>query len=244
MELRRFSKRSRFLVAIVRGVKLIVQGYREAVWSIFRSQAIKTYLKSHQIKKLQIGAQYNVLKGWLNTDLYPRSSEVVFLDAAKPFPFESGTFDYIFCEHLIEHLTYNEGMFMLRECHRVLKPGGKIRIVTPSLETLIGLYTSEKSDLQQQYMHWIIDKFLPETGTYREAFVINNAFKNWGHQFIYDRATLRSTLEEIAFVDVVCYAPSESDDNNLRGLESHGKAIGDEDMNRFETMVIEAKCPM
>jgi hypothetical protein len=57
MELKRFLKRSRFLVAIVSGVKLIVQGYREVVWSIFRSRAIKTYLKSHQIRKLQIGAQ-------------------------------------------------------------------------------------------------------------------------------------------------------------------------------------------
>jgi len=244
MKFKRFLKRSRFLVAIARGVKLIVQGYRKAVWSIVRSRSIKNYLKSHQIRKLQIGAQHNVLKGWLNTDLYPMSSEVVFLDATKPFPFEDGTFDYIFCEHLIEHLTYKDGQFMLRECYRILKPGGRIRIATPDLETLIGLYTKEKTDMQRRYIQWTMDQFLSDIGVPNEVFVINNAFRGWGHQFIYDRTTLQCALEEVAFVDVVCYALDESDDENFRGLESHSEAIGNEDMNRFETMVLEAKRPI
>jgi len=133
---------------------------------------------------------------------------------------------------------------MLRECYRVLKPGGKIRIATPDLETLIGLHTPDKSELQQRYIEWIIDTFLPQVGVYRESFVINNAFRNWWHQFIYDRATLQSAMEEVGFVDITRYAPGESDDEVLRGIESHGKAAGNEDMNRFETMVLEAKRPI
>lgn len=245
-EFKRFIKRFRFLIAIVRCLKLIAQGYRKTVWYIVRPQSIKNYLQTHQIRKLQIGAKGNILKGWLNTDLCPPSSEVVFLDATKPFPFEDSTFDYIFCEHLIEHLTYHEGLSMLHECYRVLKPGSRIRIATPDFEKLIGLYTREKSDLQQQYIEWVIREFLPEIKTCinKDVFVINNFFRCWEHKFIYDRATLQETLEEAAFVEILFYPPGESDDNNLRCLESHGKAIGSEDMNRFETMVIEARRPI
>lgn len=239
-----FLQRSKFLVTLVRFIRAGLRGCHNVRCKIIRSQTIKSYLRTHPIRKLQIGAQCNVLKGWLNTDLNPKLNEVVFLDATKTFPFESATFDYIFCEHLIEHLTYHEGLFMLRECHRVLKPGGKIRIATPNLEILIGLYRSEKSDIQQQYIHWIMNKFLPEIRVPHETFVINNAFRCWGHQFIYDRVILQHVLEEVAFYDIVFYAPDESSDENLRDLESHGKTIEDEDMNRFETMIIEAKCPL
>lgn len=241
---KRFIERSRFLLAIVRIVLFCRQWYRRAIWHIVRSRAIKSYLKSHQARKLQIGAGPNVLEGWLNTDEQPISRRVIYLDAKKPFPFESGTFDYVFSEHLIEHLTYGEGLSMLRECYRVLKPGGRIRIATPDLETLIALYTPEKSDLQQEYIRWITDMFMPELGIYRDSFVINNAFWGFGHRFIYDRTTLQSAMEEVGLVDITCYAPSESDDEVLRGVESHGKAAGNEAMNRFETMVLEAKRPM
>lgn len=241
---RRFIKRSRFLFALAKAILFSVRKCHRVIGPLVRSQAIKSYFRSHQIRKLQIGAGPNILEGWLNTDYYPGSRGVVFLNATKHFPFKDRTFDYIFSEHQIEHLTYREGLYMLRECYRILKAGGRIRIATPDLETLIGLYTSEKSDIQQRYINWIVDNFLPEIGIYRESFVINNAFRNFGHQFIYDRATLQGAMEEVGFIGITRYAPGESDDEVLRGIESHGKAAGDEDMNRFETMVLEAKRPM
>jgi len=213
---------------------------------LIRSKAIEDYLKHHQVRKLQLGTGQNLLEDWLNTDVNPDPSPdlggIVFLDAKKPFPIEDGTFDYVFLEHVIEHVQFNEGLSLLRECHRILKPDGRIRIATPDLETLIQLHTTQKTDIQKRYVNWIVDKFLPEVGIYSECFVINNAFRNWRHQFIYDHATLQLAMERTGFVNVISYRPGESDDENLRGIESHGKAIGDEDLNRFETMVLEARC--
>jgi len=195
------------------------------------------------VRKLQIGAGSNVLDDWLNTDVYLTQSGVTFLNAKKPFPFEDCAFDYIFSEHQIEHITYKEGVFMLRECYRVLKPGGGIRIATPDLEILIGLYRPEKSNLQQRYIHWIIDRYLPQIDVYRASFVINNAFRNWGHQFIYDRMTLQNAMEEAGFTNITRYALGESDEEIFRGIEVHANAVESEDMNQYETMVLEAKRP-
>jgi len=242
-ELKQFFKRSRCIVTLARSIQFGVQDCRRVTWCLVRSRAIESYLRSYQIRKLQIGAGPNIMKGWLNTDVYPTSPEVVFLDATKPFPFLDCIFDYVFSEHLIEHLTYDEGLFMLRESYRVLKPGCRIRIATISLEALLSLYKAGKSGLQQKYIKWFIDRYLPEIGEYRESFVINSVFREFGHQFLYDRPTLQSVMEEAGFIDFNSYTPGESADESLRGIESHGKVVGNEEMNQFETMVMEAKRP-
>lgn len=214
-----------------------VKGY------LFRSGIIKLYLKSHKIHKLHIGAAGNIIEEWLNADLKPRSEKVIFLDVTEAFPMKPCTFDYIFSEHLIEHLPYNAGRFMLKECYRVMKPGGRIRIATPDLVQLTGLLSPKKSELQERYIKWIIDKFLPGLKVYRASIVINNSFCNFGHCFIYDRETLKDILEEAGFIEVISFLSGESNDAHLKGIEFHGLSVGSEEMNRFETMVLEARRP-
>jgi len=48
---------------------------------------------------------------------------------SEPFPFNSDTFDVVFSKSVIEHL-FDPGNFM-RESYRVLKPGGRIILMTP-----------------------------------------------------------------------------------------------------------------
>lgn len=216
---------------------------QQLAWARAAAQALDAYRAAHDVRKLQLGTGTNPLAGWLNTDIVPSGAGIVFLDSTKPFPIEDASFDYVFSEHHIEHLTYAEGLITLRECYRVLRPGGRIRIATPSLETLIGLYTGQTDDVQQRYIRFITDTFLPDVRTYSAVFVLNNAFRNWGHQFLYDRATLQQTMIDVGFVEVVGVSPGESEDPHLRGIDSHGQFIGDEEMSRFETMVLEGRRP-
>src|SRR3954451_18626949 len=88
---------------------------------------VDRYLARHKVRKLQIGCGDNLHDGWLNADLFPRSASVIHLDATALFPFGDESFDYVFSEHMIEHVPYEQGLRMLSECHRVLKRGGKIR---------------------------------------------------------------------------------------------------------------------
>ena len=99
---------------------------------------IRDYLESHWIRKLHLGAGGNDPTEWLNTDIFPTGEEV-YVDATKPFPFPDGSFQYVFSEHMIQAVPWEGGLAMLKECYRVLAPGGKLRIVSPNLEKFVQL---------------------------------------------------------------------------------------------------------
>ncbi|HYA34737.1 MAG TPA: methyltransferase domain-containing protein [Candidatus Binataceae bacterium] len=72
----------------------------------------------------------------VSADLFPGESSgatisVVRADANQAFPFRASSFDYVLSREGIEHLENQTGF--LRECARVLKPGGTIVITTPNL---------------------------------------------------------------------------------------------------------------
>jgi len=235
-----------------------------------RQQIVAEYLATHPLRKLQIGTGENPIPGWLNTDLEPTLPEVVYLDALERLPFEDQTFDYVFSEHMIEHIPYKQGLQMLKEIHRILRAGGRVRIATPDLSKLVELLAEEKSELQQRYLEWHsrqvmglyspqksrlqierpeweLDfqhmlRYYPDPGNDTACFVLNNFFRSYGHQFLYDPKTLRSSLQAAGFVQIVQLQPDESPDENLRGIDAHERLIGAE-MNRIETMVFEAIRP-
>jgi predicted SAM-dependent methyltransferase len=239
MDVRRILKRSETMVGAVRDCRKVLASMR-AVKRWGSLSISKRYLASAQIKKLQIGAGQNSLKGWLSADISPASQDTMYLDATQRFPFATQTFDYIYSEHMIEHISWKDGIGMLKECHRVLKPGGTLRVATPDLAVMIGLY-ARQDELAKRYIAWITDNFLPDVQVHNPVFVINNAFHDWGHQFLYDAETMEGTMRLAGFTSVHRCTPGQSDDPHLAGIESHGAAANAREMGDFETMVLEAK---
>jgi predicted SAM-dependent methyltransferase len=181
---------------------------------------VEKYSYAIEIKKLHIGCGERILQGWLNSDYFPSSDKILYLDATKSFPFESNEFDYIFSEHMIEHISYDQGLRLLTECYRVLKPGGKVRISTPDLSFIINLYRNNKSIIQKDYIKWSIDNFINSAPLYEVTFVINNFVRRWGHKFIYDEKLLRYSLEKVGFANITKCDLNRSQDVNLVGLEN------------------------
>ena len=221
--------------------------YRKLSRKLLRpeQQFLRQYLETAEVKKLHIGSGYHLIKGWLNCDLLDdweimRGVPIYPLDATKPFPLANDTFDAVFSEHMIEHVSYDEGSRMLAECFRILKPGHFIRITTPDLKFLIALYAAEKTDLQKQYIKWASEAFLNGRCPV-DTFVINNFFQNFGHRFIYDEATLRRSMMDAGFVDVITRPLGESPHFDLKNLENEGRIPPG--FLRLESLVLEAMKP-
>lgn len=203
---------------------------------------IRCYLATAEVPRLHLGAGDNLLDGWLNTDRDPIDG-AVHLDVARPFPAPDGVFRYVTSEHLVEHVPYATALAMLRESHRVLVPGGRIRIATPDLRALTSLLDGPDRDVGDRYARWLRDSYFPHANGPAAVFALNQVLRGWGHQFVFDFATLRDTLAASGFADVVRRPFRDSDDPQLARLEAHGVADGNEDLTRFETLVVEARRP-
>ncbi len=202
---------------------------------------INDYFDRHPIRKLNIGCGNNILKGWLNSDYSPISSGILQLDATKVYPFKAGEFDYIFSEHMIEHVPYHKGRQMLSECFRILKSEGKLRIATPDLSFLIDLYRSNKSELQIKFIKYSIDKYIAYAPDYQDTFVINNYVRAWGHQFIYDEKVLSRLMADVGFVKITRFNVGESRDKALQNLENVSRKPAG--LLALESLVLEGTKP-
>ena len=180
---------------------------------------VRRHFESEPARRLHLGCGTHLLDGWLNSDRCPRSGRLLSLDVTRRFPLPDDAFDYVFSEHVIEHLEYRQGGHMLAECFRVLKPGGRLRISTPDLAFLLALHGDDLSDLQEGFIRHSIDTWFKGAPGYDSTFVINNYVRAWGHQFIYDERVLRDSMERAGFTHLKRYPVSESEDEELRNLE-------------------------
>lgn len=80
------------------------------------------------MKNINLGCGENRLDGWENHD-----SDV---DITKPLPWPENSVDFILAEHVFEHVSGPDALRFLYECHRILKPGGVLRLCVPVLDNL------------------------------------------------------------------------------------------------------------
>ena len=200
---------------------------------------IRNYLSSAaDFTGLQIGGGTHQLAGWLKTDLNP-DLKTVYMDATKRFPFADNTFGYIVAEHVIEHISHADALNMLRECHRVLKNDGVVRISTPNIELTHELMHRPLTPTLERYVSWSNSTF-PGTGNSNSAIhVVNRLQHEWGHQFLYDADTLAASLRQSGFVKTAECTPDKSDHVALTNVERHGVTIGAE-FNELESLIVEA----
>lgn len=205
---------------------------------------IRRYLAGSGPKALQIGAGVNRHEGWLHTNWFPIrpwGRKSVFLDATGRFPFADGTFDHVFAEHMIEHVPYGGGLAMLRECFRVLKPGGRIRISTPDLRSIVALLGDDLSPLQRAYVEWGAENYVDRGDPPRAMAMVNKIMRGWGHQFLYDEETLRESFGLAGFAEVERVRVNESRDPFLAGIDNARKYP--EGFLDLESVVLEAVRP-
>lgn len=202
---------------------------------MIREKSIQHYIENALVPSLHLGCGPYQLTGWLNTDYSPTSPDIIFLDATHVFPFDDNTFNFVYSEHMIEHLSLEGGINLIKESFRVLKPNGRIRLTTPNLNFLFELYAN--SEISKKYIKFASDEFI-KSGYYSEAMVINNFMRAWGHQFIYDERTLTRILESNGFRNVESFQIGVSNFTNLSKLEKPERLP--ESFLQLESMTLEA----
>lgn len=81
-------------------------------------------------KVLDVGCGQNKVPGAIGIDANPRSHADVIHDLGIfPYPFGDSEFDEIVCRHVVEHVP--DVLAFMNELHRIAKPRGKLKIVTP-----------------------------------------------------------------------------------------------------------------
>src|SRR6202158_1003311 len=119
--------------------------YRQAAHVLLRQGSrIRWVAGSAQIgtgpARLNLGSGRSSLSGWINCDLNPFASPDIWVDLRDRWPLRDESVEAIYIRHCLEHFDESDGLRFLKQCGRVLRNGGAIRIGVPSLEAAITEY--------------------------------------------------------------------------------------------------------
>jgi predicted SAM-dependent methyltransferase len=100
-------------------------------------------------KALNLGCQVHHFDSqpdmeWINQDVVgdDENIKVELVCDAADLPLETNSIDFIYAGHLVEHFYPDTLAAAIRSWHRVLKPGGKLVIVTPDCGAIFRDYAS------------------------------------------------------------------------------------------------------
>jgi predicted SAM-dependent methyltransferase len=128
-----------------------------------------------------------------------KENKIFYADATKKLPFSKNEINYIYSSHMLEHLSKKSARKFLKECLRVLKPNGVLRLVLPDLRQLVESYIQNGDAdifLEKSYLG------TPPAETLQDKLkVIFQGYRH--HQWMYDAKSLSKMLLENGFKKVV-----------------------------------------
>lgn len=170
--------------------------------------------------RLHLGSGRRRKPGWINIDLVPGAPVDLGWKLPRPLPFAPQTVEAIFHEHLLEHLTLEQGLALLDECHRLLRPGGVLRIGVPDAGAYLRAYAGAE---------WhIVEGLRPGRPT--RLLAIQEVFYRHGHRTMYDLDTLTLLCKASGFQTI---EPRSFGDSRL-------DPAPDSEARRLETLYVES----
>lgn len=148
--------------------------------------------------RLHIGCGPKLKSEWINIDLSSKAD--IMLDLREPLPFSESSCSVIYSEHFLEHLEYPlHAIAFLRECYRLLEPGGVLSLGVPDTEWPIAEYAGTRRD---DYFRIAKERWHAKwCQTQMEQ--LNYHFRQDGdHRFAYDLLTLAQALTSVGFQQV------------------------------------------
>ena len=155
------------------------------------------------------------------------------------------TYNGVYSEHFIEHLTKEEGINFFKEMFRIMKPGGVIRSIWPPMEFVEWLRQDDDLDkhpwVQHYYRFYIVKhKFAPKGTEFmrmQDQCAEGIMWQNGEHKHIWRKKELVDSLKDIGYNNVREYKYQQS------GLPAFANIDTPGDIRAFHSAVIEASKP-
>lgn len=160
------------------------------------------------MRRVQFGAGSLNIPGWENFEQNQ-------IDITKPLPFATGELDAVFAEMVVEHITPREAWAFFEEAHRVIKPGGLIRIVIPDFVRCWKLKDPDWLRVNQGVTN--------NDGSLREQ--MKSIIVCHGHQGLWTAELLQAVLEAVGFQRVIKQDAGRSA-YGLDNIEQHHHSVG------------------
>ena len=143
------------------------------------------------MKKVHLGCWHRYIPGFIHVDLcdYPHIDYQSSIDNL-PF-FDTESVDLIYCSHALEYFDRHEARSVLVEWHRILKPGGTLRLAVPDFSALIKVYQST-GDLDK-IIGPLFGRMQIETPTGSQMLY---------HKTVYDQQSLSILLLQCGFANI------------------------------------------
>lgn len=167
--------------------------------------------------RANLGCGSQICPGWINIDIISTGPSVVAHDLSTGIPLPNASCEVVYHSHVLEHLKRSDAQFFMRECFRVLKPGGILRVAVPDLEQVCRQYllTLDQALGKETYAaydyEWIMlelfDQIVrPQSGGSMHAYLQQNPLPN--EVFVYERigevgrqmvSSLRASVGQVAY---------------------------------------------
>jgi predicted SAM-dependent methyltransferase len=162
-------------------------------------------LRKERIRNLRyvdIGCGRNVHKDFINIDYLWHPEVDVCWDVKQGIPFPKSSMKGVFVEHCLEHFSLPVAFAVLKECWRVLAPGGLLRIIVPDAELYLELYHKQRHGDENalfpfQESESFNDMFSPIMSVNRVFYQDRDSPS--GHRFMYDFQLLKLLLHRLGF---------------------------------------------
>jgi predicted SAM-dependent methyltransferase len=199
----------------------------------------------------------------LSNDRYEHLCEidrdVILWDLRRGIPFPDRTFDAVYHSHFLEHIPREAAAGFLAECHRVLKPGGTLRIAVPDLHRILTSYVAsidriaagDESGWKEydETLNELFDQMVrktpfamaqqPRVVQWIERAVRGSAHRaGETHQWMYDQYSLGRLLQSTGYHDVQRQSAHSS--RIRRWVEFHLDADAGETVRKPDSVFIEA----
>lgn len=106
----------------------------------------------NKLLKLNLGCGTDKRKGYINIDADPKVKPDLVHNLTQKLPYPQNFVSEIIMQDVLEHLTKEEAVLLLKECGRVLISSGKITIRVPDIPAILKKF-KKRDDLIMLYLY-------------------------------------------------------------------------------------------